>query len=177
MERIALFCSASQNIDKVYAEKAKEFGAWLGDNKKTLVYGGTDSGLMKTAASEARAHGAFIIGVVPTIVEERGKRSDLCDVIFRTDNLSDRKDTILRESEIAVAFPGGVGTMDEAFHVMASCSIGYHSKKVIFYNVNGFWNGIIEYLRGLEKQGFAHSSLERIYMVANTFEELTEMLK
>lgn len=177
MDRIALFCSASQDIEQVYVDKAREFGIWLGNNNKTLVYGGTSSGLMEEVAREAKRNGAFIMGVVPTIVEERGKTSDLCDVVFRTDNLSDRKDTMLRESEVAVALPGGVGTLDEVFHVMASATIGYHSTKVIFYNVNGFWNGIIDFLNALEKQRFTRFTLDGFYKVANSFEELTELLK
>ena len=53
MERIAVFCSASQDIDDIYAEKARELGAWMGDNGKCLVYGGTSSGLMEEIV---RAH-------------------------------------------------------------------------------------------------------------------------
>lgn len=177
MERIAVFCSASQDIDDIYVEKARELGAWMGDNGKTLVYGGTSSGLMEEIAAGAKAHGAMVMGVVPTIVEERGKTSELCDVVFRTDNLSDRKDTMLREAEVAIALPGGVGTMDEIFHVMASATIGYHNKQVIFYNINGFWDGVIAFLNGLEKQHFAHSPLKNYYKVANSFEELVELIK
>lgn len=177
MERIAVFCSASQDIDYIYAEKARELGAWMGDNGKCLVYGGTSSGLMEEIAAEAKTHGAMVMGVVPTIVEERGKTSDLCDVVFRTDNLSDRKDVMLRESEVAVALPGGVGTLDEIFTVMASATIGYHNKQVILYNINGFWNGVIAFLDGLEQQNFAHSPLKNFYKVANSFEELVRLLQ
>ena len=177
MERIAVFCSASQNIDDIYAEKACELGAWMGDNGKYLVYGGSNSGLMEVIAAAAKAHGAMVMGVVPTIVEERGKSSDNCDVVFRTDNLSDRKDVMLRESEVAVALPGGVGTLDEIFTVMASATIGYHHKQVILYNINGFWNGVIAFLDGLEKQNFAHSPLKNFYKVANSFEELVKLLQ
>lgn len=177
MERIAVFCSASQDIDSIYIEKAREFGAWMGDSGKTLVYGGASSGLMEVMAAEAKAHGAMVMGVVPTIVEERGMTSDLCDVVFRTDNLSDRKDVMLRESEVSIALPGGVGTLDEVFSVMASATIGYHSKRVIFYNIDGFWNGIVAFLDGLEKRCFARSPLENYYKVANSFDELTDMIK
>ena len=177
MEHIAVFCSASQDIDNIYAEKARELGAWMGENGKTLVYGGTSSGLMEEIAAEAKAHGAMVMGVVPTIVEERGKTSDLCDVVFRTDNLSERKDVMLRESDVSIALPGGVGTLDEVFSVMASATIGYHRKLVIFYNINGFWDGVIAFLDGLERQHFAHSPLKNFYKVANSFEELVELIK
>ena len=108
MEKIGIFCSAADSIETVYFEKARELGVWLGENKKILVYGGANLGLMECVAQAARKHGAFIMGVVPTRLEETGAVSDLLDVTFRTDNLSDRKDAILRESDILVALPGGV---------------------------------------------------------------------
>jgi uncharacterized protein (TIGR00730 family) len=117
------------------------------------------------------------MGVVPTKLEERGAVSDLLDVTFRVDDLSERKDTMLRESDVLVALPGGVGTLDEVFHVMASASIGYHAKKVIFYNINGFWTPLLEFMEGLREQHFARRPWENFYRVANDFEELKEQLK
>lgn len=177
MERIGIFCSAADDIETVYFEKARELGAWMGQNNKSLVYGGANIGLMECVAQAAKAHGAFILGVVPTKLEERGAVSDLLDVTFRVDNLSERKDAILRESDILVALPGGVGTLDEVFHVMAAASIGYHSKKVIFYNVNGFWNELLAFLTRLREQRFARRPWENFYLVANNLEELIEQLK
>ena len=177
MDKIAIFCSASDHIAPVYVEKARELGAWMGQNRKWLVYGGSDTGLMEEVARAAREHGAMIMGVVPDKLEERGRVSNLLDVTFHTVNLSDRKDIMLQEADVMVALPGGVGTLDEVFHVMAGATIGYHSKQVIFYNVEGFWNGLLDFLSGLEAANFAHRPLNNFYQVANTFEELTALLK
>ena len=177
MERIGIFCSAADDIEGFYFEKASELGVWLGQNKKTLVYGGANIGLMECIAKAAKENGALVMGVVPTKLEERGAVSDLLDVTFRVDDLSERKDTMLRESDILVALPGGVGTLDEVFHVMASASIGYHAKKVIFYNVNGFWDELIAFLNRLREQHFARRSWENFCLVANNYEELIEQLK
>jgi len=177
MERIGIFCSAADDIDAVYFEKAEELGVWLGENRKTLVYGGANIGLMECIAQAAKKHGACIMGVVPTKLEERGAVSDLLDITFRTDNLSDRKDSILRESDVLVALPGGVGTLDEVFHVLASASIGYHSKKVIFYNVDGFWDELLAFMATLRTKRFARRPWENFCLVANDFNELIELLK
>ena len=177
MERIGIFCSAADDIEAFYFEKASELGVWLGQNKKTLVYGGANIGLMECIAKAAKENGAFVMGVVPTKLEERGAVSDLLDVTFRVDNLSERKDAMLRESDILVALPGGVGTLDEVFHVMASASIGYHAKKVIFYNVNGFWDELIAFLNRLREQRFARRPWVNFCLVANNYEELIEQLK
>ena len=177
MDRIGVFCSASEVIDSIYFEKAQEFGRWMGQNKKTLVYGGANLGLMECVAKAAKENGGFVMGVVPTKLEERGAVSDLLDVTFRVDNLSERKDAMLRESDVLVALPGGVGTLDEVFHIMAAASIGYHTKKVILYNINGFWDGLLDFLEGLIGQGFARRPMEKFYGVANSFEELIDLLK
>lgn len=176
MEKIAVFCSASTQVDAIYFEKAEELGRWMGSHGKWLVYGGSDMGLMDAVARAAKQNGSVVMGVVPTLLEEKGRVSDLLDVTFRTDNLSDRKDTMLREADIMVALPGGVGTLDEIFHVMAAATIGYHRKQVVFYNVNGFWDEVIAFLHRLEDTRFAHQPLERFYKVANDFEELTNIL-
>lgn len=92
----------------------------MGQNGKTLIYGGANIGLMECVARAAKENGSMVMGVVPTKLEERGRVSDLLDVTFRTDNLSDRKDVMLHEADVVVALPGGVGTLDEIFHVMAA---------------------------------------------------------
>ena len=50
MEKIGIFCSASENIDKVYFESARQIGEWMGQKGKTLIYGGASLGLMECVA-------------------------------------------------------------------------------------------------------------------------------
>ena len=176
MEKIAIFCAASDSIDAKYVEKAKELGTWMGQQHKTLVYGGSNAGLMEAIALAVKTNGGTVMGVVPTLLENNGKKSDLLDITFRTDNLSDRKDTMLRESEVLVALPGGVGTLDEVFHVMATSTLNYHHKPIIFYNVDGFWNDLLSFLEHLYDQHFMHKSLTELYAVANNLEELTDLI-
>ena len=176
-KNIAVFCSASDDIARIYFEKACEFGGWLGQNHKNLVYGGSTGGLMEAVARSAKDNGSLVLGAVPSKLEENGRVSDLLDVNFRCDTLSERKDIMLRECDVCVALPGGVGTLDEVFSVMASATLGYHKKRVIFYNVNGFWDGIISFLNGLEEQRFSRGNMKSRYAVANTLEELSELLR
>lgn len=177
MNKIAVFCSGSDHIAPVYREKAEELGAWLGRHHKWLVYGGSDSGLMEVVGRAVKENGGMLMGIIPTKLEEAGRVSGLLDVEFRTVNLSDRKDMMLQEAEVAVALPGGIGTLDEVFHVAASASIGYHDRKVILYNVEGFWDDIIRFLGRLEETRFAHRPIRNCILVADTFEELIGMLE
>ena len=144
MDKITIFCSASDQISSLYMKAAMELGEWIGKHHKWLIYGGSNVGLMECIARSVKENGGKIMGVVPTKLEQAGRVSDLLDVTFRSSDLSDRKDIMLREGDIMVALPGGIGTMDEIFHVVASGIMGYHNKQVILYNINGFWNGIID---------------------------------
>ena len=174
---IAVFCSANSRIDSDFFTMTEELGKWMANNGHILVYGGSNQGLIECIGKAVHQAGVQTIGVIPSIMEKNGKVSDMVDVSIMCDNLSDRKDIMLQEADVAVALPGGVGTLDEIFHVMAAATIGYHEKKVIFYNVNGFWNGILEFLAGLETQHFAHRPLKNYFTVANTFDELKQLLE
>ena len=176
MEKIGIFCSASDNIDKMYFESARQIGEWMGQEGKTLIYGGASLGLMECVARAVKENGGKVIGVVPTKLEENGKVSTLLDEEIHTHNLSDRKDIITEKSEVLVALPGGIGTLDEIFHVIAAASIGYHRKKVIFYNEYGFYDELLKALHILEDKGFARQPFSTYYEVANTLNELKEKI-
>lgn len=149
----------------------------LGRMGATLVYGGARFGLMEATAQAAKASGATVVGVVPQILEERDRVSTLIDEKINCRNLSDRKDIMLERSDILVALPGGVGTLDEIFHVLAAAMIGYHSKRVVLYNVNGFWDSLMELLGSSKEKGFVRCDLERHLVVANSIDELEKYIQ
>lgn len=176
-KNIALFCAASENIDRIYIDAAQNIGSMLGRMGASLIYGGARFGLMEATAKAAKTAGAHIIGVVPKILEERRRVSALLDEHISCHNLSDRKDIMLAKSDILIALPGGVGTLDEIFHVLAAAQIGYHSKRVILYNVNRFWDSLITMLSHFNTAGFIRGELDRFLVVANSIEELEGLIK
>ncbi len=117
-----------------------------------------------------------LIGVVPRIVERGGRMSDRLTVHIPCDNLSDRKDLLLAHSDVVVALPGGIGTLDEVFTVAAAHTIGYHQKRIILYNIGGFWNTLIALLDDLQQRGMIRGHWKDYICVANNFDELTDMI-
>lgn len=151
--KIGVFCSANENISADYFRLAEEFGKWMGQNGHSLVYGGCDSGLMRAIGHAVHDAGGMCIGAVPQIIEKGGRQASCLDVDIPCDNLSDRKDIMLLHSDVLVALPGGIGTLDEVFTVAAAHTIGYHDKRVILYNMNGFWDSCIALLDDLQSKG------------------------
>lgn len=174
--KIGIFCSANENIEPEYFALTTELGKWMAEEGHSVVYGGCDMGLMKTIGHAVHDNGGMAIGVVPRIIEKNGKRASCLDVEIPVDNLSDRKDIILAQSDVIIALPGGVGTLDEIFTVAASKSIGYHNKKVILYNMNGFWSKTIEMLDDMTARGMIRGDYHEMIDVADNLQQIVEFI-
>lgn len=175
--KICIFCSANNQIDPDFFQATEALGRWCGEQGHTIVFGGCDLGLMEAVARSGKAAGAQIIGVVPRLIEERGRESRHMDVEIPCDNLSDRKSLMMDQSDVFVALPGGLGTLDEIFTVVASSTIGYHRKKTILYNMKGFWNSTIAMLDDLQARGFVRGNWSDHILVANNQAELVAALE
>lgn len=175
--KIAVFCSANNNIVDKYAKEVEALGQWIGTAGHTLVYGGSNTGLMECVARAAHNAGATVIGVVPQILEKGGRVSDYIDVEIPCDNLSDRKDLMLAQADTAVALPGGIGTLDELFSVAASRTIGYHTKKIILYNINGFWDSLVHLFDDLQERGMIRGQYTDGIVPVSTLQELQEKIE
>ena len=173
---ICIFCSANSNIPTEYFERTSELGTWMGVNGHTLVFGGCNLGLMECVAKAVHDAKGMTVGVVPTIVEKGGKVSDYVDVKILCNNLSDRKDLMIERSDVIIALPGGVGTLDEIFTVLAAASIGYHNKRVILYNIGGFWDSLIAMLDDLKTRGVLRAGFDDTVKVAHTLDEIAALI-
>ena len=174
--KIAIFCSANKNIDPDFFSMTEELGKWMAENGHELVFGGCNIGLMDCIGKAVKNNGGRTIGVVPTLVEKNGKSFDGLDVEIPCDNLSDRKDLMLTQCDIAVALPGGIGTLDEIFTIAASHAIGYHHKMIILYNMKGFWNSTIALLDDMQEKGMIRGDWHDYIEVANSSEELQKLI-
>ncbi len=175
--KICVFCSANANIDPDFFRMTEELGRWAADNAHSIVYGGANQGLMESVARSAHEKGTQVVGVIPTLLEKSGHISEQVDVEIPCDNLSDRKQMMQDYADVFIALPGGIGTLDEIFTIAASATIGYHSKKVILYNMKGFWDALIALLDDLQSKGFTRKEWRNQIMVANSLEEIESILK
>ena len=174
--KIGIFCSANAHIDADFFLLTEELGRWAASQGHTIVFGGVNQGLMECIAKAVKDAGGHTIGVVPSIVEETGRTSAYNDEVILCQNLNERKQLMLDESDIFIALPGGIGTLDEVFTVAASYTIGYHQKRVILYNMKGFWDAAIQMLDDLQQRGMVRGQWRSYILVANSLEELISVI-
>ena len=154
----------------------EELGKWAAESGHTIVYGGVNQGLMECVAKATKEAGGHTIGVIPMIVEKSGRLSDYVDVDIPCDNLSNRKQLMMDQSDVFIALPGGIGTIDEIFTVASSATIGYHQKQVILYNMKGFWDALIALLDDLQAKGMIRGNWREYIKTADSIEEISRLL-
>ena len=174
--KICIFCSANANIDTAFFTLTEQLGKWIADKGHTLVFGGVNQGLMECVAKATHEAGGRTIGVIPRIVEKSGRISQYVDVEIPCDNLSDRKQLMQDMSDVFIALPGGIGTLDEIFTIAAAHTIGYHQKQVILYNMKGFWDALADMTDHLQSQGVIRGNWREYIAVANSLEEIQRLI-
>lgn len=175
--KIGVFCSANDNIASAYFDAAKTLGKWMAAQGHVLVYGGSNCGLMECIGQAVHQNGGMTIGIIPDILEKGSRRSEALDVEIPCGSLSQRKDLLMAQSDVLVALPGGIGTLDEIFTVAAAHKIGYTAQRVILYNVDGFWNPLLALLDHLCEEGMLQRDFAEILSVADSMEDLIRKLE
>jgi len=174
--KICVFCSANNHIDADYFAMTEELGRWMGNNGHTLVYGGHDEGLMECLARTTHEAGGLVEGVIPRCLLESGHLSRYVDVEIGCQTLSDRKDIMLSRSDAVIALPGGIGTLDEVFTVAASATLSYHRKRVIIYNMKGFWSPLEQLFDSLQEKGMIRGDYHSQVVFARQLDEVVAAL-
>lgn len=174
---IAVFCSSSEGLKPEFTAAAAELGEWIGRNSHTLVYGGSDKGLMRECARAVKANGGRIISVAPSFVVENGLLNPESDEIVSVSSLAERKAEMIRISDVFIALPGGIGTLDEVFSVAACNVVGECGKPILLMNLEGIYDDLKNLLAKLEKERLMRPENMKHIHFCNTLQECTDMIR
>ncbi|MEU9437797.1 TIGR00730 family Rossman fold protein [Streptomyces sp. NPDC048252] len=149
--RICVFLSAA-DLDDRYTRPAREFAELLGKGGHTLVWGGSDTGLMKVVADGVQEAGGRLCGVSVDFLAAKARAG--ADEMVVARDLAERKRLLLQKSDAVVIMVGGTGTLDEATEILELKKHGHTDKPVVLLNTAGFYDGLKEQFRRMEDEGF-----------------------
>lgn len=152
-------------------------GRLIAQRGDTLVFGGCSLGLMNSIAGEVKAFGGVTVGIVPQKVEQRNAVFEGLDVKIPCSDLTDRKALFMAKSDVFVALPGGIGTLDEVFTVMAQKTIGYMDKPLVLLNIDHFFDTLLLVLDEMQASGFIRGDYHKHVSTASSVEELAGTLQ
>lgn len=174
--KIAVYCSAKDQIAEEYLELGDQLGNWIGEQGHTLVYGGATGGLMTRVSNAAKAAGGEVLGVIPQRIIAANRQATNCDSLYLVTSMNDRKEQMKRLADCFVCLPGSYGTLDEMMDVIASGTVGEHRKPIYVLNYNGFYQPLIELADRMRELSFLPQQESYKPQYINTLEELFEIL-
>jgi uncharacterized protein (TIGR00730 family) len=174
---ICVYCGANAGVTPRYAEAARALGRAMVDNNLALVYGGGNVGLMGIIADEVLRVGGEATGVIPTALVEREVGHTGLTRQFIVKDMHERKAMMASLADGFIAMPGGMGTLEELFEMLTWSQLGIHSKPVGLLNVDGFYDGLIGFIRHASEQGFIRPQHAQLMMSAADPQALLQLLK
>ncbi|WPO71209.1 MULTISPECIES: TIGR00730 family Rossman fold protein [unclassified Streptomyces] len=150
---ICVFLSAA-DLDDRYTRPAREFAELLGKGGHTLVWGGSESGLMKVVADGVEEAGGRLVGVSVDFLAAKARAVAEPHEMVISRDLAERKALLLEKADAIVIMVGGTGTLDEATEILELKKHGKHTKPVVLLNSAGFYDGLKEQFRRMEDEGF-----------------------
>ncbi|KAF2756524.1 hypothetical protein EJ05DRAFT_512175 [Pseudovirgaria hyperparasitica] len=181
---LCVFCGSSSGNSPQFETAAEDLAKVMHAQGWSLVYGGGSRGLMGSLArSLVQLSGPRSVhGVIPRalITTERGVDRPLEQEYGHTTLVStmhERKAIMAKEADAFVALPGGYGTMEELFEAITWSQLGIHGRPVVLYNIRGFFDDLQRWVRTSAEVGFVSSPHLALFNVANTMQELIEMVQ
>ena len=162
---ICVFCSASDLPDR-YVAPARQMAKLIAERGHSLVWGGSNSGVMKVVADGVQAGGGRIYGVSVEILKQAA-RPDADEMVIAKD-LGERKAMMLARSDAIVVLPGGLGTLDELSEILELRKHGAHEKQVVVLNTDDFYGGLRAQLERMSAEGFIERPLAEYIAYADT---------
>ena len=179
--KICVFGAASKTIDEKYIKPVENMGEYLAKHGHSLVFGAGSTGEMGAASRGFKNGGGTIHGVVPEFF-----KNDLyefvnwnCDELTVTKTMRERKGIMENLADAFIITPGGCGTFEELFEVLTLKHLGQHRKPIAIYNIDGYYDHMIDAINYSIKTDFIKSNCSQLFKVFDEtqFDEMIDYIE
>lgn len=172
VKTVAVFCASAMGVDEVYCRAAEELGGELARRSIGLVYGGAKVGLMGAVAEACLRGGGTVVGVIPEVLVDKEVAHDGLTELHVTSTMHTRKALMADRSDAFLILPGGFGTMEEMFEVLAWQTLDLHRKPIVLLNTAGFYDALLAWLDDAVEAGMLRAESRAILQEARSVSEL-----
>lgn len=173
---VAIYCGSAFGNNQAYQESTKILAKKLAQKNFNIVYGGSVQGLMGVISNESISNGNKVYGVITYDLIDKEIENKNITEIYKVNTINERKEKMEELSDAFISLPGGYGTLEEMTEVLSAAQIGYHQKPCAFYNVNGYYDKFIEFLKNCASEGFLSSKYVDMIIVTDDADELIERI-
>lgn len=158
-------------IGDAYRETAEELGRTLAHCGIGLIYGGSKAGLMGAVAAACLGAGGTVVGVIPEVLVDKEIAHDGLTELHVTSTMHTRKALMAERANAFLILPGGFGTMEEMFEVLAWQTLDLHRKPIVLINVAGFYDALLAWLDDAVQAGMLRPESRLILQEARSVDE------
>ena len=163
---ISVFCGATLPRNPEYINAAHQLGILLAQHGHTLLYGGSNLGLMGVVSSATLERGGHVVGVIPSFFSEEIILSQLCLA----------KCVTYRPPLCFYCLTRRHGHHRLDLEVLVANQLGLCSKPMGLLNTLGFFNPQYDMLRRMEADGLYNLTDARYLIIDDQPESLLQML-
>ncbi|KAL2891076.1 LOG family protein [Ceratocystis lukuohia] len=198
--KICVYCGSSPGTDAAHVEAARALATAMAENDIDLVYGGGTVGLMGEVAKTLVAlkgpdavHGIIPEALIHYERDDTYATQTSSNLFVPTESIYGRTTVVpdmhtrkrLMAQEVFsggpgsgfIALAGGYGTLEEVFETVTWNQLGIHKNGIVLLNVNGFYDGLIEWIKGAHGAGFIKGDNVKIIATATTAQSAIDELK
>ncbi|TCU22939.1 hypothetical protein EV130_10881 [Rhizobium azibense] len=161
IQSICVYCGSRPGRDTAYMAAGRSLGKEIAEYGLRLVYGGGTKGIMGAVASGVLSNGGQVTGIIPEfLIDMEATRHSLGQLneLIVTPDMHARKHLMFERSDAFVALPGGIGTLEEIVEIMTWAQLARHEKPMVFANIKGFWDPMMELMKHMTDEGFVHTA-------------------
>ena len=168
----AVYLGSAETPVPEFRQAVIDLADYLAEHEITLVFGGSNTGMMKLLADRMLEKNGKVIGVFTRSLPEKLIRNDLTESII-TQDLAERKKEMLRLADVIIALPGSFGTFDELFDALAQQKLKKESPcPVGVLNIKGFYDPLFALLQNSSDAGYSSARTLSLLKSGTTPEEL-----
>lgn len=176
MKSIVVYCASSVGTNPLYRDITTRVGKLMAERNIRLIFGGGNNGLMGFVADAVMENGGEVVGVIPNFLAELEVAHLSLTELHYVETMHERKALMVSKSDAAVALPGGYGTLDELFELLAWRQLGIFHGPIGVLNVNGFYDHLLAHCDRMVADGFLKQENRDLIIVDSTIEGLLEKM-
>ena len=168
---ITVYLGANLGTDPALPQAVQQLGRWIGESGNGLVYGGSKTGLMGALAESTLQAGGEVTGVEVSFFVEEDLQLEGLTRFFVAKDLPERRTKMIELGDAFIAFPGGVGTLEEISEVISRVALKKLIAPCILYNLDGYYEGLRTLLHHMVEMGLcAPEKLEKVCFASDLAE-------
>ena len=101
---------------------------------------------MGSVSTTAFLGGSQVLRVIPKALAKQDIIGKTIGEELQVSTMSDRMNIMFNHADAFIALPGGLGTLEEIFHISSWAQLHIHHKPIGLLNVNGFYDKLLSFL-------------------------------